>query len=68
MLPDTNATTMSDRLIVVSLSFIFAATLQTIVAINLNYAGKENALRQLDRACSWLFPLLYVVILLTYVI
>jgi hypothetical protein len=68
MLPDTNATTMSDRLIVVSLSFIFAATLQTIVAINLNYAGKENPLRLLDRVCAFMFPLLYVVILLTYVI
>jgi hypothetical protein len=68
MLPDTNSTTMSDRLVVVSLSFIFIATLQTIVAINLGYTGKENALRQLDRVCSWLFPLLYVVLLLTYVI
>lgn len=68
MLPDTNSTTMSDRLVVVSLSCIFIATLQTIVAINLGYAGKENAQRLLDRICAWLFPLLYVVLLLTYVI
>jgi hypothetical protein len=68
MLPDTNSTTMSDRLVVVSLSCIFIATLQTIVAINLGYTGKENAQRQLDRLCAWLFPLLYIVLLLTYVI
>jgi hypothetical protein len=68
MLPDTNSTTMSDRLIVVSLSCIFIATLQTIVAINLGYLGKETLQRQLDRVCSWLFPLLYVALLLTYVI
>ena len=68
MLPDTNSTTMSDRLIVVSLSCIFAASLQTIVAISLGYAGKETLQRQLDRVCAWLFPLLYIVLLLTYVI
>jgi hypothetical protein len=68
MLPDTNSTTMSDRLIVVSLSCIFIATLQTIVAINLGYAGKEIFQRQFDKVCSWLFPLLYIVLLLTYVI
>jgi hypothetical protein len=68
MLPDTNATTMSDRLIVVSLSCIFAATLQTIVAVNLGYAGKENVQRILDRTSAWVFPLLYIALLVTYVL
>jgi len=68
MLPDTNATTMSDRVIILSSSFIFGATLQTIVAINLGYAGKENVQKLLDRASAFLFPLAYVALLLIYVL
>lgn len=68
MLPDTNATTMSDRVIILSSSFIFGATLQTIVAINLGYSGKENVQKLLDRASAFLFPLAYVALLLVYVL
>jgi hypothetical protein len=53
---------------VVSLSCIFAATLQTIVAVNIGYAGKENLQRQLDRVSAWAFPLAYGALLLLYVI
>lgn len=68
MLPDTIATTMSDRVIVASFSVILAATLETILAINLGYAGKENAQRQLDRVSAWLFPLAYIALLVIYVL
>jgi hypothetical protein len=68
MLPDTNATTMSDRVIVASLSLILASALETMVAMNLGYAGKENAQRRLDRLSAWVFPLAYIALLVIYVI
>jgi hypothetical protein len=68
MLPDTNATTMSDRVIVASLSLILAAALETMVAMNLGYAGKENMQRVLDRVSAWVFPLAYVALLVIYVL
>ncbi len=68
MLPDTNATTMADRLIVVSIAAIFVTCLETIVAVNLGYGGKEHTQRLLDRASAYGVPALYVVLLLTYVI
>lgn len=62
-LPDTNAVTLADKLIMLSLGMIVLSVVQTIVALGL-FAGKREVLQQrLDRACRWLFPLGYVVVL-----
>jgi hypothetical protein len=68
MLPDTNSTTMADRLVVVSMTMIFGTCVETILAVNLGYAGKENLQRLLDRSSAWVFPVLYLLMMLTYVL
>src|SRR5262249_55733124 len=62
-LPDTNAVTLADKLIMLTLGIIVAAVAETITALTLVAHGKEAIQRRLDRACSFLFPAAYLTLL-----
>lgn len=62
-LPETNAVTLADKLIMLTLGAIVLSVVQTILALAL-FAGKREAAQQrLDRACRWAFPLAYGLVL-----
>lgn len=62
-LPDTNAVTMADKLIMLTLGIIVLSLAETIAALALFAEGKESSQLRLDRICRWLFPVVYVVML-----
>jgi hypothetical protein len=62
-LPDTNAVTMADKLIMLTLGIIVASVAATIASLTLFAHGKEIAQRRLDRACAVLFPAVYLAVL-----
>ena len=55
-LPDTNAVTMADKLIMLTLGIIVASVAETITALTLFARGKETAQQKLDRICSVAVP------------
>ena len=59
-LPDTNAVTMADKLIMLTLAIIVASVAVTIAALTLFAHGKEGIQKQLDFYCSILFPAVYL--------
>lgn len=66
-LPDSNTVTLADKLMMLTLGSIVASVIVTITALTLFARGRERAQRLLDRACSILFPLGYVLLLLVIV-
>lgn len=62
-LPDTNAVTLADKLIMLTLGMIVLSVAQTIVALALFAARREALQVRLDRACRWGFPVAYVAVL-----
>ena len=58
-LPDTNAVTMADKLIMLTLGIIVASVAETITALTLNARGKEVLQQRLDRICAFAFPAFY---------
>ena len=62
-LPDTNAVTMADKLIMLTLGIIVLSLAETIVALTLFAGNKEPTQQRLDRVCRWLFPVVYIAVL-----
>jgi hypothetical protein len=62
-LPDTNAVTMADKLIMLTLGIIVASVAETITALALVAHGKEDVQKRLDRFCAIAFPVFYVAML-----
>jgi hypothetical protein len=67
-LPDTNAVTMADELIMLTLGAIVATVAETIVALTLFHRGKEALQQKIDRASAVVFPLVYVALLIFIVV
>jgi hypothetical protein len=62
-LPDTNAVTLADKLIMLTLGIIVASVAETIVALTLFAHDKVAAQQNLDRVCRVLFPVVYLAVL-----
>jgi hypothetical protein len=62
-LPDTNAVTLADKLIMLTLAIIVASVAETITALTLFARGKEALQQKLDRLCQVAFPIGYVIAL-----
>ncbi len=67
-LPDTNALTMADKLMMLTLGVIVASVVETILALTLAARGKEALQQKLDRICAFGFPIFYVVMLVIIVV
>ena len=67
-LPDTNAVTLADKLMMLTLGIIVAAVIETITALTLFAHGHEEAQKKLDRICSFVFPSVYIAILIAIVV
>jgi hypothetical protein len=63
-LPDTNAVTMADKLIMLTLGIILASLVETITALILFAKDKVVIQQRLDRTCQILFPATYVALLI----
>ena len=59
-LPDTNAVTMADKLIMLTLGIIVASVAETIIALALVARGKESIQQRMDRICAYAFPAFYL--------
>ena len=66
-LPDTNAVTMADKLIMLTLGIIVAAVAETITALTLFARGHEDTQKKLDKICSFAFPAFYLIALILIV-
>jgi hypothetical protein len=66
-LPDTNAVTMADKLIMLTLGTIVASLAVTIVALTLLAHNKEPLQKRLDRICAIVFPVVYLAMLVVIV-
>ena len=62
-LPDTNAVTLADKFIMLTLGFIVASVVVTILALTLHAQNQEALQQHVDRVCRWLFPVTYGVLL-----
>jgi hypothetical protein len=62
-LPDTNAVTMADKLIMLTLGIIVASVAETILALALVARGKEDVQKRLDKICAIAFPAVYLILL-----
>ncbi|MEO0185337.1 MAG: hypothetical protein ABIL20_06020 [candidate division WOR-3 bacterium] len=62
LLPDTNIMTLTDKLHIISIFFIFLSIAESIVSLKLFASGKEEASRRLDRICFYIFLVVYVVL------
>jgi hypothetical protein len=58
-MPDTNAVTMADRLVMLTLGSIVASVGASIFALRLHARGDDARQERLDRLGRWAFPLLY---------
>jgi hypothetical protein len=67
-LPDTNAITMADKLIMLTLGCIVASVAETIAALTLAARGKEELQRRLDKVCAFVFPAFYLAMLVVIVV
>ncbi len=67
-LPDTNAVTMADKLIMLTLGSILASLVVTILALTFAAHGKENLQKRMDRLCAIVFPAFYVVMAVIMVV
>jgi hypothetical protein len=66
-LPDSNQSTMTERLIIVTLGLIFATCLTGIVSLNALYAGREDWVRKIDGTARWVYLVVYATLLAFYV-
>lgn len=58
-LPDTNALTMADRLVMLTLASIVSAVAVSITSLRLFALGKERIQQRLDRSASVVIPSIY---------
>ncbi len=58
-LPDGNQVTIADKVVMISIGFIVASVIQSIISLRLVQAGKEPASVRLDRWSFVVFVLLY---------
>lgn len=66
-LPDVPYATLTDRLVFSCLAMIGVSLIGTVASLSLHYAGKEAAHRRLDKIGALAFPLLFLVLFLTFV-
>ncbi len=62
LLPDTNIMTLTDKLHIVSIFFIFLTIAESIVSLRLFTSGKEELSKRLDRICFYVFLAVYGVL------
>ncbi|MEO0126469.1 MAG: hypothetical protein ABIL44_01805 [candidate division WOR-3 bacterium] len=62
LLPDTNIITLTDKLHIVSIFFIFLSIAESIVSLRLFTSGKEESSRRLDRICFYIFLVVYAIL------
>ena len=62
-LPDTNALTMADQLVILSLGSIVLTIAVSITSIRLFERGREDIQQRLDRAAAVVIPLIYLALL-----
>jgi hypothetical protein len=67
-LPDTNAITMADKLIMLTLAMIVATVAETITVLALFARGKEDLQKRIDKICAIAFPAVYVLLLVVIVV
>ncbi len=60
-LPDTNLITLSDRLHIVAIFFIFASIAESVVSLAFANADKEALSKKLDKVCLVVFTAVYLV-------
>ena len=57
--PDSSALTAADKMHMVSMTFIFASLVQSVISMKWDAAGHERGSIWLDRCCLVAFPLLF---------
>ncbi|MEO0228066.1 MAG: hypothetical protein ABIL70_08480, partial [candidate division WOR-3 bacterium] len=62
LLPDTNIMTLTDKLHIISIFFIFLSIAESIVSLKLFTSGKEDTSRRLDRICFYIFLVVYAIL------
>lgn len=60
LLPDTNIITLTDKLHIISIFFIFLSIAESIISLRLFASGKEQTSKRLDRICFYVFLAIYI--------
>lgn len=62
LLPDTNIITLTDKLHIISIFFIFLSIGESIISLRLFTSGKEKTSQNLDRICFCIFIVAYLIL------
>lgn len=68
LLPDTNIITLTDKLHIISIFFIFLSIGESIISLRLFTSGKEKASQNLDRICFCIFIVAYLILNLIFLL
>lgn len=66
LLPDTNIITLTDKLHIISIFFIFLSIGESIISLRLFASGKEKTSQNLDRFCFCIFIVAYFILNLIF--
>ncbi len=62
LLPDTNILTLTDKLHIIAIFFIFLSIAESIISLRLFTGGKEENSKRLDRCCFYIFLGVYILL------